>query len=193
MEEADKERDRLFRLIHHKLQAAILAKPGTEIASYTSIVERDLLNKYGTDLCQLPYQEESAVLAGFILDANNRLGNDAIEAIGILEDLEDLDQANTSFIDMYHERVTEKAGAGAEKTKDLREATEEEFHRIACHIEYKVSSDDTSAEGVTCKLILGIINQIIADAQARLNSRLGKTQGSKDGEESVVVPPVFNK
>lgn len=192
MKAADEERDRLFHLIRLKLQAVTYASPGTELASYATVAKRDFLNKYGTDLCQLPYQEESAVLNGFILDAYNFLGEEAIEAIGITSELEALEAANNSFADMYHERVTEKAGTGTEKTIELRKATEEQFHLVACHIEYKVNSLTTSAETLMCKELLGIINQIITDAQNRLNVRLGKAQDD-DQEHVDVVPPVFNK
>lgn len=191
MEEADKERDRLFRLIRSKLETVTHAKPGSEKAGYLTIVKRDLLNKYGNDVCLLPYQEESAVIAGFILDAYNFLGDDAIETLDLTDDVEALDQANKAFADMYNERVTEKAGASTEKTKELRKATEEQFNRIVCHIEYKVNTDESSLDAVTCKSILGIINQIIADAQTRLNTRLGKTSGSADGEDSDIEAPVF--
>ncbi len=191
MEEADKERDRLFRLIHSKLEAVTYAKPGSEEAGFITIIKRDLLNKYGNDVCMLPYQEESAVIAGFVLDAYNLLGDEALETLSLIDDVEALNLANKAFADMYNERVTEKAGASAEKTKELRKATEEQFNRIVCHIEYKANTDESSLDAVTCKSILGVINQIIADAQTRLNTRLGKNSGSADGEDSDIEAPVF--
>ena len=191
MKEMDDERDRLFRLIRLKLQAVTLASPGSELASYATITERDLLNKYDNSLCMLPYQEESAVLNGFILDTREFLGDEAIEAIGFAEELAELESANKAFANMYNERVTEKAGAGTEKTKALRKETEEQFSRIACHVEYKVNASDNGIEALGCKELLGVINQIFSDARTRLNVRLGRAEEGPD--YSGVVPPVFNK
>ena len=191
MKAADDERDRLFRTIRLKLQIVTHAAPGSDLAAFTTTTERDLLNKYDNRLCQLPYQEESAVLNGFILDVRTFLGDEGIEATGIADDLAALESANKAFANMYNERVTEKAGATAEKTADMRKATEEQFNRIVCHIEFKVNADAASDETLACKELLGVVNQIIADAQTRLNIRLGKNQGVTDGEDSDIEAPVF--
>ena len=190
MEAMDKERDRLFRLIRIKLQSVLLESAHSDSAKYATMIERYLLAKYGGDVCLLPYQEESAVIAGFILDVNKYLGDEGIEDINIERELASLESANTKFADQYNERVTEKAGTDADQTRKFRLDTEEQFRLLCLHLEFMANSDTTSV-GKCCASLVGIINEIINDAQHRLNVRLGKTEETPDN--SGVVPPVFNK
>ena len=198
MKAMDEERDRLFRRIHFQLQTVIHAASSADVAAYINTVKRHLLDKYGNDVTQAAYQEESALIGGFILDANNFLGEEGIEACGIAEDLAALEAANKAFSDMYHERVAERAGTDIGYAKNLREKTEEEFLHLACHIEFKVNNDASSIEGKYCTSLLAVINQLFAEARQHLNLRLGKTQGvtnENEGEEgtSGIEAPVFPK
>ena len=189
MKAMDEERDRLFRLIRLKLQACTLASPGSAAAKLASTVDRYLLAKYNNEVCTLPYQEESAVIAGFILDVNNFLGEEGIETLDIVRELASLESANRKFSDQYNERVTEKSGSSAELTKTLRGETEEQYHLLCAHLEYKANLD-TTAVGLSCGSLLGIINQLIADARYRLNVRLGKADDTAYNPDGDVVSPV---
>lgn len=186
MEAMDKERDRLFRLIRLKMQECGLATAGTESAKIANTVQRYLLDRYGNDVCTLPYQEESAVISGFILDINTFLGDEGIETLGIEREVASLESANTKFADQYNERVTEKSGTSSELTDRLRKATEEQYNLLCAHLEYKCNLD-ASEVGEACASLVAIINQLIADARLRLNVRLGKTDENTDGD---VVSPV---
>lgn len=186
MKDMDDERDRLFRLIHLKMEECSFATPGSDTAKLASTIERYFLAKYGKDVCTLPYQEETAVISGFILDVNNFLGEEGIETLGIERVLASLEAANHKFADMYNERVTEKSGTDAELTKKLRGETEEQYHLLCSHIVCMANIDST-AVGQSCASLLAIINQIIADARFRLNVRLGKSDDNTDGD---IISPV---
>ena len=189
MKAMDEERDRLFRLIHLKLQACLLASPGSAAAKLASTVDRYLLAKYSNEVCTLPYQEESAVIAGFILDVNTFLGEEGIETLEIEREMASLETANRKFADQYNERVTEKSGTSAEITKTLRSETEEQYRLLCLHIEYK-ANNDTASEGQACASLIGIINQLVADARFRLNVRLGKAEDTAYNPDGDVVSPV---
>ena len=173
MQALDAERDRLFRLIRLKLQAVTLASEGSEVAQYATTIDKYLLTKYGLDVATAPYQEESALISGFILDVKNMLPEDALTSIGIASELAALEAANTGFADQYNERVTEKSASTTEYTKKLRAETEELYNLIALHVEYKANSDTTSV-GEACTSLLGVFNELIKDAHMRLNMRLGR-------------------
>ena len=193
MKALDDDRDRLFKLIRLKLESVILESSFSPVKTYAAIIEKHLLNKYGTNITHLAYQEESAVIKGFILDVRSFLGDEAIRLIGIDGDLTSLETANQGFADQYHERVVEKAGTDSEMAKQLRLATEEQFRLLSCHVEY-MANHDTTLAGAANSSLLGVINQLIYEAQLRLDQRLGnKNDGESGSDIGNVVPPVFNK
>lgn len=206
MKALDDDRDRLFKRIHNRLVGVTLASASDPEKAYENIVVKNLLNKYGNDITLLPYQEESAVIAGFILDARNFLDEDAIELIGIKQDLTELETANKGFADQYHERVVEKAGTDGDLATQLRKDTEEMFRLLACHIEFKANHDATLV-GAANTTLLAVINQLIHDAQQRLDIRLGrKSEATTESENTATTDesegngggghvdvPVFNK
>ena len=174
MHALDAERDRLYRLIRLKLQAVTLASVGSEIAQYATTVYKYILMKYGLEVATAPYQEESALIRGFILDVKNMFPEDALTTMGIASDLAALEAANDSFADQYNERVTEKSGSTTEATRKARTETEELFHLIGLTLEYKANTDPASDMGVACDGLVAVINELIKDARLRLNMRLGK-------------------
>ncbi len=185
MKALDDERDRLYRLIRLKLQAVTLASSSSPVAQFATTVDKYILTKYGLDVATSPYQEESALIAGFILDLKNMIPENGIEAMGITEELAALEEANTGFADQYNERVTEKSGSTTEYTKKLRAETEALYGLIALHVEYKANTDTTSV-GSSCQSLLAVINELIKDAHYRLNMRLGRVVN----EDLPVASPV---
>ena len=173
MEAMDAERDRLYRLVRLKLQACLLANAGSAQAKLAESVEKNLINKYGNDIVGMAYQEETALLRGFILDVTNFFDEDQIQTLGITSELTDLQTANDSFADLYNERAVERSYSTAEMTKKLRAATEELYRLLALHLEFKANTD-SSEIGVACGESLAVVNQIVKDARTRLNQRLGK-------------------
>ena len=174
MQALDEERDRLYRLIRLKLQAAILASADSEVHSFATTIDKYILTKYGLDVPTAPYQEESALIRGFILDVKNYLPEDVITAVGISRELVALGAANDNFAEQYNERVTEKSGSTTEFTRKARAATEELFHLIGLHLEYKANTEPSTDAGVACDGLVAVINELIKDARQRLNVRLGK-------------------
>ncbi len=190
MKALDDERDRLYRLIRLKLQAVTLASPSDDVAQYATTVDKYILTKYGLDVCGAPYQEESALIRGFILDIQNMIPEEGIAAMGIASELAALTTANEGFADQYNERVTEKSGSTTEYTKKLRGETEELYNLIALHVEFKANTDTTS-EGESCVTLLAVINELIKDAHYRLNQRLGKVSYEEEGDDdNPVISPV---
>ncbi len=185
MEALDKERDRLFRLIRLKLQAVLLESSSSSVAQYSNTVDKYILTKYGLEVAAAPYQEETSLLRGFILDVRNFLPEDIIAAIGIDTALSDLEEANESFTDQYNERVTEKSVSATAYGRKLRADAEAMFNLIGLHIEFKANTDKTEV-GEACNNLLAVINELIKDVQHRLNMRLGKVVN----EDLPVASPV---
>ena len=93
-----------------------------------------------------------------------------------------------------NEKLFKRVEAVWNKYKDNHEAlTEEQFRLLSCHVEYMANHDTTLAGAANSKL-LGVINQLIYEAQLRLDQRLGnKNDGESGSDIGNVVPPVFNK
>ena len=191
MKALDEERDRLFRIIRLKLQAVTLASPDDEVAQYAITVDKYILAKYGLEVCGAPYQEESALIRGFILDMNTRFPAEALEAMGVANELTALNTANESFADQYNERVTEKSGSTTETTRKARAATEELYHIIGLVLEFKANTDAASEVGQACDGLVAVINELIKDARLRLNIRLGKVTEEEDDDSPSISPVPF--
>ena len=183
MEAADKERDALYGLIHHKLMAVAMYPDQSALATYKTALQKYILNKYNTDITSLAYQEESAHLSGFDMDMHAQFSDDDLEAMGVTTDLLLLKAANERFAEMYNQRAVERSGSNAEETKRLREQSESLYARIKLYLEYTADSAPESDKGILCAKLIGVINEIVRDARQHLNMRLGKSTVD-DGEES---------
>ena len=174
MESLDKDRDRIYRMVRYKLQAVTFASPDSLLASYKDPLEKYILGKYNADIVKLPYQEETAHLIGFIKDMRHYFTSDDIEAMAIGENLDELDQVNKTFIDVYLNRADERSLSTADHTKALRLTCEELYKLFCLHFLYVVSTQPDTEKGLACTNIIGVINELIRDARQHLNSRLGK-------------------
>ena len=179
---ADDERDALYIIIHHKLQAMAHYPASSAFATYKAPLEKYILNKYGTSVTALPYQEESAHLAGFDMDMHAQFSDDDFEAMGIATDLLLLKAANERFAEMYNQRATERSGTSAEETKRLRTKTEGLYARIKLYLEFTVDSAPETDKGILCAKLIGVINEIVRDARKHLNMRLGKSPVDEEEE-----------
>ncbi len=187
MEAADKERDALYGLIHHKLMAVAMYPENSAMATYKTALQKYILNKYNTDIPSLAYQEESAHLSGFDMDMHAQFSDDDLEAMGVSTDLLLLKAANERFAEMYNQRAVERSGSNAEETKRLREQSEALYARIKLYLEYTADSAPESDKGILCAKLIGVINEIVRDARKHLNMRLGKSP--VDEEESTDSTP----
>ena len=109
MEKADQERDNCFRRVRRKLEVARYENPESAAYKAADVIEKHLLSQYTGSVPNLPMQEETAVLTGFVQDCRTILTSAQVKAVGIDDDLDELEAANQHFNQIYQERVAEKA------------------------------------------------------------------------------------
>ena len=185
MLETDLKRDQTYKRIRLRLQMVEVAEDSAAIKAVKDVVKTHLLAKYTSKVPQLPYQEESAILQGFIFDLNDKLGDDGIAALGITEDLQALEDANNEFIAAYNSRATERAEGDTGLTLKLRQEMYALYQQICFITQYLANSTETAnAEKATaCQTFIGVLNVLLADAKKRYNQRISNGTGEEgDGE-----------
>jgi hypothetical protein len=181
MLEADEKRDQTYKRIRLRLQMVEVAEDNPAIKAVKDVVKTHLLAKYTSKVPQLPYQEESAILRGFIYDINDKLGDDGIEALGIADDLSALEDANNAFIAAYNQRATERAEGDTGLTVKLRQEMYALYQQVCFVTQYLANSTETAnAEKATaCQGFIAVLNVLLADAKKRYNQR---TNNGTDAE-----------
>ena len=184
MLETDLKRDQTYKRIRLRLQMVEVAEDSAAIKAVKDVVKTHLLAKYTSKVPQLPYQEESAILQGFIFDLNDKLGDDGIAALGITEDLQALEDANNEFIAAYNSRATERAEGDTGLTLKLRQDMYALYQQICFITQYLANSTETAnAEKATaCQTFIGVLNVLLADAKKRYNQRINNGSGDEEGE-----------
>ena len=173
MQEADQKRDQIFKRVRKKLELCELEDESTTAFKATGVVKKHLLAKYPGSVCQLPYQEESATLAGFVLDCRELLTDEQVEGIGIDSDLDDLESANIKFGRMYQERVGERAEGDTRLSLKLRAATDQAYQVLTLSLN-ALANDPTPANATqvaAVRELVGKMNVVIKEAKDRLNQR----------------------
>ncbi len=173
MQEADQKRDQIFKRVRKKLELCELEDESTTAYKATRVVKKHLLAKYPGSVCQLPYQEESATLAGFVLDCRELLTDEQVEGIGIDSDLDDLESANIKFGRMYQERVGERAEGDTRLSLKLRAATDQAYQVLTLSLN-ALANDPTPANATqvaAVRELVGKMNVVIKEAKDRLNQR----------------------
>ena len=183
MLEADVKRDQTYKRIRLRLQMVEVAEDNPSIKAVKDVVKAHLLSKYTSKVPQLPYQEESAILRGFIFDLNDKLGEDGIAALGLADDLTALEDANNEFIAAYNSRATERAEGDTGLTLKLRQEMYAPYQQICFITQYLANSTETAnAEKATaCQAFIGVLNVLLADAKKRYNQRISNG-GDEEGE-----------
>ena len=181
---ADDKRDQTYKRIRLRLQMVEVAEDSAAIKAVKDVVKTHLLAKYTSKVPQLPYQEESAILQGFIFDLNDKLGDDGIAALGITEDLQALEDANNEFIAAYNSRATERAEGDTGLTLKLRQEMYALYQQICFITQYLANSTETAnAEKATaCQTFIGVLNVLLADAKKRYNQRINNGSDDEEGE-----------
>ena len=184
MLETDLKRDQTYKRIRLRLQMVEVAEDSAAIKAVKDVVKTHLLAKYTSKVPQLPYQEESAILQGFIFDLNDKLGDDGIAALGITDDLQALEDANNEFIAAYNSRATERAEGDTGLTLKLRQEMYAIYQQICFITQYLANSTETAnAEKATaCQTFIGVLNVLLADAKKRYNQRISNGTGDEEGE-----------
>ena len=180
---ADVKRDQTYKRIRLRLQMVEVAEDSAAIKAVKDVVKAHLLSKYTSKVPQLPYQEESAILRGFIFDLNDKLGEDGIAALGLADDLTALEDANNAFIAAYNSRATERAEGDTGLTLKLRQEMYALYQQVCFITQYLANSTDTAnAEKATaCQAFIAVLNVLLADAKKRYNQRISNG-GDEEGE-----------
>jgi len=183
MLEADVKRDQTYKRIRLRLQMVEVAEDNPSIKAVKDVVKTHLLAKYTSKVPQLPYQEESAILQGFIYDLNDKLGSNGINALGISDDMAALEDANDSFIAAYNQRAAERAEGDTGLTVKLRQEMYALYQQVCFVTQYLANSTETAnAEKATaCQAFIGVLNVLLADAKKRYNQRISNGTG-EEGE-----------
>ena len=183
MLEADVKRDQTYKRIRLRLQMVEVAEDNPSIKAVKDVVKTHLLAKYTSKVPQLPYQEESAILQGFLFDLEDKLGSNGINALGISDDMAALEDANNSFIAAYNSRATERAAGDTGLTLKLRQEMYALYQQICFIVQYLANSTETAnAEKATaCQAFIGVLNVLLADAKKRYNQRISNGTG-EEGE-----------
>ena len=184
MLETDLKRDQTYKRIRLRLQMVEVAEDSAAIKAVKDVVKTHLLAKYTSKVPQLPYQEESAILQGFIFDLNDKLGDDGIAALGITDDLQALEDANNEFIAAYNSRATERAAGDTGLTLKLRQEMYALYQQVCFITQYLANSTETAnAEKATaCQAFIAVLNVLLADAKKRYNQRISNGSGDEEGE-----------
>ena len=184
MLEADVKRDQTYKRIRLRLQMVEVAEDNPSIKAVKDVVKTHLLAKYTSKVPQLPYQEESAILQGFIFDLNDKLGEDGIAALGLADDLTALEDANNAFIAAYNSRATERAEGDTGLTLKLRQEMYALYQQVCFVTQYLANSTETAnAEKATaCQGFIAVLNVLLADAKKRYNQRISNGTGDEEGE-----------
>lgn len=185
--QADEVRSLLYRKMRLKLMTVEVAEAGSPLLAMRDTVSGEILTKYGARVHQLPYQEKTAVLHGFIYDLRHKLSESDIELLCIEDDITRLETANNDFTEAYSARVVEKANAQEVKTVKLRAELSELFQRICIVMEYNANDDaaDNKETIEACQKTIALLNVILAEAKLRLEQRLrkgGEDAGAGEGD-----------
>ena len=183
MLEADVKRDQTYKRIRLRLQMVEVAEDNPSIKAVKDVVKTHLLAKYTSKVPQLPYQEESAILQGFIYDLNDKLGSNGINALGISDDMAALEDANDTFIAAYNQRATERAEGDTGLTVKLRQEMYALYQQVCFVTQYLANSTETAnAEKATaCQAFIAVLNVLLSDAKKRYNQRISNGTG-EEGE-----------
>ena len=184
MLETDLKRDQTYKRIRLRLQMVEVAEDNPSIKAVKDVVKTHLLAKYTSKVPQLPYQEESAILQGFLYDLNDKLGSNGINALGISDDMAALEDANDSFIAAYNQRATERAEGDTGLTLKLRQEMYALYQQVCFVTQYLANSTETAnaEKASACQAFIAVLNVLLADAKKRYNQRISNGSGDEEGE-----------
>ena len=185
MQAADLKRDQIYKRIRLRLQMVDVAEDNTAIHALRDVVNTHLLGKYGAGVVQLPYQEETAILKGFLLDLSSKLPEGAPATLGIADDITALANANDEFVAAYNQRAAAKADGDTGLTVKLRNQMTAIYQQITFVVQYLANTSDEAnkEKATTCQAFIGVLNVLLSDAKRRYAQRLGGVVTDTEGNE----------
>ena len=182
MQAADFKRDQIYKRIRLRLQLVELADDNAPLSALRDTVKTHLLGKYGSSIPQFAYQEETAIIKGFLYDINQKLSESDLETLGIAEDVALLEQANNDFIGAYSSRSAARAEGDRGVTLKLRGEMIDLYQRICFSTQYLANStlEENAEKAAACQTFIGVVNVLLEDAKRRYIQR---TAGGTDAEE----------
>jgi len=186
----DDKRVAIFRRLRLRLQMVNYAEENTKLNAVKDVVEIDILSKYNADISQMAVQQKTAVLEGFCHDCKTKLTERQLEDLGMADDVDSLLAANASFMTAYSDRCLERSKNEQGVTATLRNELTELYERLAIEALYRANSNSTVEADVTkataCQALIGVINELLKDAKARLDQRQKKASenGNGNGNEN---------
>ena len=127
--EIDRLRDRMFSFIMERIKL-FLDSPDAELKAAADKLY--LVASPYKGAARLPYNQETEVLSGFLLDMNKSENLDAVTALGIEEDLNRLQSYNDQFIALVKEAdMTESVLSFDEKMREQRNLMGDWYQEMA--------------------------------------------------------------
>jgi len=134
------------------------------------------LRKYGTEIADLNYQEQSTVITKLVevWETEQEL-KDALTLLGLDGWKDELRQSNNAFIDAYIDRTKELAAGSDENLKMLRTDFNQTYYILLKWIESFATVDETNSYNVLVRQINKLIDQY--------NTLLNRGGGGDDEED----------
>ena len=185
MKAADDRRCLIFRRIRLRLQMVEVAEQNEALLAIQEVVRTHLLSKYVAGVVSRAYQERTSILQGFLLDLETKLDANAVEALGLAEDMAALEEANNTFIAAYAQRTAEKAEGNTGVTVRLRNEMYDIYLQVICIVQYLANSTDpeNAEKAAACQAFIAIVNVLLSDAKKRLDQRTGESEGGSSSSE----------
>ena len=174
LDQADTERCNLYRRVRRKLDMVNYESPESTQGKAAEVVNVHLLGKYSSQVTQQANQEKTAIFTGFVQDCRTLLTSAEIKALGIDDDLDELEAANQHFNQIYQERLTERSNIVI--SDELRATTDLAYRHVILALNNVANDPDTTKAERTAQAVetVNLINQIIVEAKRVLNIRFGK-------------------
>ena len=184
MQSADFKRDQIYKRIRLRLQLVELADDNAPLSALRDTVKTHLLAKYGSSIPQLAYQEETAIVKGFLYDLGQKLTEEDMDTLGISADYAALEQANNAFITAYNSRSAARAEGDRGVTLKLRGEMIDLYQRICFSTQYLANStlEENATKAAACQTFVGVVNVLLEDAKRRYNQRIANGADAEEGE-----------
>ena len=170
--ELDSKRDKLYQFVRDVLNN-VPYSDDDEIVALSDLVSTQLLKVYSADIVSDANGEESAKLAGFILDVRQFLTDEQIRKLEIEDVLAELEVCNKQYGELYVDRSKESADNPKGLAKTLRESLTTQYLKLKLAVEYFASRDDAGNDALLllcsqCTAFIRNLNSVITFVRTRI-------------------------